>query len=181
MTEKWRYFLCTASGETFAWLGWPRKLAVPSPLGDVKIVSPISTFVLNTLTLKWKCLFFIFHSSSPFARWQSVLMDVWHVNSGSPLSFPVCSNKTKGGVTQDDFKRNIALQHCRDIVSNSCNIFPTLRYIKSGRFIEILWAFLIKELFHSRLLDMRWLLATISYPTCSRDIIVKYDLYFNRF
>ena len=38
MTEKWRYFLCTASGETFAWLGWPSKMAVPSPLGDVKIV-----------------------------------------------------------------------------------------------------------------------------------------------
>ena len=74
------------------------------------------------------------------------------MNSGSPLSFPVCSNKTKGGVT---LKRNTALQHCRDIVSNSCNIVPTLRYIKSGRFIEILWAFLIKELFHSRLLDMR--------------------------
>ena len=54
MTEKWRYFLCTASGETFAWLGWPRKMAVPSPLGEVKIVSPVSTFVLNTLTLKWK-------------------------------------------------------------------------------------------------------------------------------
>ena len=52
MTERWRYFLCTASGETFAWLGWPRKMAVPSPLGDVKIVSPISTFVLNTLALK---------------------------------------------------------------------------------------------------------------------------------
>ena len=52
MTEKWGYFLCTASGETFAWLGWPRKMAVPSPLGDVKIVSPVSTFVLNTLTLK---------------------------------------------------------------------------------------------------------------------------------
>ena len=28
------------------------KMAVPSPLGDVKIVSPISTFVLNTLTLE---------------------------------------------------------------------------------------------------------------------------------
>ena len=51
-TEKWRYFLCTASGETFAWLGWPRKMAVPSPVGYVKIVSPISTFVLNTLTIK---------------------------------------------------------------------------------------------------------------------------------
>ena len=58
MTEKWRYFLCTASSETFAWLGWPRKMAVPSPLGDVKIVSPISTFVLNTLTLKKKVHFY---------------------------------------------------------------------------------------------------------------------------
>ena len=52
ITEKWRYSLCPAGGWTFAWLGWPRKMAVPSPLGDVKIVSTISTFVLNTLTLK---------------------------------------------------------------------------------------------------------------------------------
>ena len=29
-------------------------MAVPSPVGDVKIVSPISTFMLNTLTLKKK-------------------------------------------------------------------------------------------------------------------------------
>ena len=36
----------------FAWLRSPRKMAVPSPVGEVKIVSPISTFVLNTLTLK---------------------------------------------------------------------------------------------------------------------------------
>ena len=33
----------------FAWLGSQRKMAVPSPIGDVKIVSPISTIVLNTL------------------------------------------------------------------------------------------------------------------------------------
>ena len=66
----------------------------------------------------------IFHSSSPgeSVRALTVLIDVWHVNSGSPLSFPVCSNK-----------------------------------IKSGRFNEILWAFLIKKLFYSCLLDMRWL------------------------
>ena len=50
-----------------------------------------------------------FHSSSPFVRWQ-FWSCVWHVKSGSPLSFPVCSNK-----------------------------------IKSGRFIEILWAFLINN------------------------------------
>ena len=29
--------------------------------------------------------------------------------------------------------------------------------IKSGRILDILWAFLIKQLFHSRLLEMRWL------------------------
>ena len=52
ITEKWRYTLFTASGETFAWLRWPHKLAVPSPVGEVKIVSPFSTFMLNTLTLK---------------------------------------------------------------------------------------------------------------------------------
>ena len=28
------------------------EMAVPSPVGDVKIVFPISTFVLDTLTLK---------------------------------------------------------------------------------------------------------------------------------
>ena len=38
-------------------------MAVPSALGDVKIVSPISTFVLNTLTLI-KCIFFLFKSCS---------------------------------------------------------------------------------------------------------------------
>ena len=35
------------------------EMAVPSPVGDVKIVSPISTFVLNTLTLKKKGGFFL--------------------------------------------------------------------------------------------------------------------------
>ena len=29
MTEIWSYFLCTAGGETFAWLRWPRKMAIP--------------------------------------------------------------------------------------------------------------------------------------------------------
>ena len=60
ITEKWRYSLCTASGETFAWLGWPRKMAVPTtPVGDVNIVFPISTFVLETLTFKYSAFFFI--------------------------------------------------------------------------------------------------------------------------
>ena len=41
----------------------------------------------------------IFHSSSPgeSVRALTVLIDVLHVNSGSPLSFPVCSNKIKSG------------------------------------------------------------------------------------
>ena len=34
------------------WLRWPRKMAVPSPVGDAKIMSPIGTFVLNTLEIK---------------------------------------------------------------------------------------------------------------------------------
>ena len=32
--------------------------AVPSPVGDVNIVSPVSTSVLNTMTLKESALFF---------------------------------------------------------------------------------------------------------------------------
>ena len=41
----------------------------------------------------------IFHSSSPgeSVRALTVLIDVWHVNSRSPLSFPVCFNKIKPG------------------------------------------------------------------------------------
>ena len=37
----------------------------------------------------------IFHSPSPgeSVRALTVLIDVWSVNSGNPLSFPVCSNK----------------------------------------------------------------------------------------
>ena len=34
-------------------------MAVPSPVGDVKIVSPISTFALNTLTLKKSAFLFL--------------------------------------------------------------------------------------------------------------------------
>ena len=36
ITGKLSYCLCTANGKTFAWLWWPRKMAVPSPVGDVK-------------------------------------------------------------------------------------------------------------------------------------------------
>ena len=37
----------------------------------------------------------IFHSSRPgdSVRALTVLIDMWHVNSGSPLSFPVCSSR----------------------------------------------------------------------------------------
>ena len=46
------------------------------------------------------------HSCSPgeSVRALTVLTDVWHVNRGSPLSFPVCSNKIfKVGEIQRDF------------------------------------------------------------------------------
>ena len=32
-----------------------------------------------------------------------------------------------GTICNDDFQRKTALQHCRDIVSNGCNIVPTLQ------------------------------------------------------
>ena len=55
ISEKWRCSLCTSSGWTFPWLGWPGKVAVLPPVGDEKIVSTISTFVVNTFALKWSC------------------------------------------------------------------------------------------------------------------------------
>ena len=41
----------------------------------------------------------IFHSfsSGKSVRALTILIDVWHVNHGSRLSFPVCSNKIKSG------------------------------------------------------------------------------------
>ena len=68
ITEKWtRYFLCTASGYTFAWLGWPRKMAVPSPEGDAKKVSPISTFLLSILTLQQSAFIIIIFFNAGFS------------------------------------------------------------------------------------------------------------------
>ena len=53
ITEKWRYSFCTASSLPFTWLTWACKMAVPvQVVGDVKIVSPVSTFMLDILTLK---------------------------------------------------------------------------------------------------------------------------------
>ena len=49
ITEKWRYCLCPANGYIFAWLGWPRKMAVPSLVGDVKLVSPAAFSVYSFL------------------------------------------------------------------------------------------------------------------------------------
>ena len=56
--------------------------------------------------------------------------------------------------------------------------------LKSGGTLDILWKLLIKQLFHSLLLDMRWLSparryvprwpSIISYPTRTRGIIVNY-------
>ena len=57
------------------------EMAVPSPVGDVKIVSPISTFVLNTLTLKKKGFFYgnqrkhnFIQSTAKFADLTDILL-----------------------------------------------------------------------------------------------------------
>ena len=43
--------------------------------------------------------------------------------------------------------------------------------IKSRRILDILWAFLIKQLFHSALVGYKMIIAN-SYPTCTRGIFV---------
>ena len=91
MTEKLRHYLCpAANGQTFVWLGWPRKMEVPSSVGDVKIVSPISTFVLNAGTNKmlFLLLFFIIFFLSRITltavvfQWvvslKRVLLEFWY-------------------------------------------------------------------------------------------------------
>ena len=60
ITEKWRYSLCPESGWTFAWLGWPRKMAVPSPLGGVKYSVPKWYFRAKYIDTQIKC-FFLLH------------------------------------------------------------------------------------------------------------------------
>ena len=44
--------------------------------------------------------------------------------------------------------------------------------IKSGRILDILWAFLIKQLFFSHLLDSYEMIIANSYPTRNRKIII---------
>ena len=43
------------------------EMAVPSPVGDVKTMFPISTFVLNTLTVKK--VSFLWYSGLRFSTW----------------------------------------------------------------------------------------------------------------
>ena len=75
ITEYWRYALCTANSQTFARLGWPRKIVVPSPVGDVNIVSSISTFMLNTLDTRMRYfLFNLSHAPEEVVRHTRLLL-----------------------------------------------------------------------------------------------------------
>lgn len=53
------YFAQRLNNLRLEFFGLPRKMTVPSPLGDPKIVPSIST--LNTFTLKVKCVFKFFY------------------------------------------------------------------------------------------------------------------------
>ena len=66
ITEKWRYCLCTANG-------WPRKIKVTSTVGDIKIVSPVSSFVLKTIHR---------HSNKVLFFWFSTVALVWQHHPG---------------------------------------------------------------------------------------------------
>ena len=70
ITEKWSHSLCSASGETFAWLGWPRKMVVPSSVGDVKYRGSLGRILHcnRCHPLKIKVIFY----SVFFTGWQFV-------------------------------------------------------------------------------------------------------------
>ena len=51
ITGKWRYL-------TFAWLGWSREMAVPSPLGDVKYSVHNYHFRAKYIDTQINCIFF---------------------------------------------------------------------------------------------------------------------------
>ena len=55
MTEKWRYCLCPAN--SFAWLWWPRKMAVPTPAGDKNSV-PNQHVHAKYIDTQIKCFFY---------------------------------------------------------------------------------------------------------------------------
>ena len=84
-------------------------MAVPPPLGDIKIVSTISTFVLNTLTLKYSAsfFFFFFHQDAFFqspgncralkavACFQSLLSRLNVLEALESIQFQVSNKFTK--------------------------------------------------------------------------------------
>ena len=69
-------------------------MAVPSPQGDVKIVSPINTFLLNTLTPKKSAIFFSpLRAHLAWKRWCKWNAPIW------PIAFEdtyVASNRNRG-------------------------------------------------------------------------------------
>ena len=59
LTEKWGYSLCAASGKTFAWLGWPCNMAVPTPVGDVKNSVPNYDFRAKYIDTQKSAFYFL--------------------------------------------------------------------------------------------------------------------------
>ena len=57
--KKWRYFLYPAGGWTLALLGWPRKMADPSPVRDVKNIVPSEYFRSKYIDTQIKCIWFL--------------------------------------------------------------------------------------------------------------------------
>ena len=101
MTEKWRYCLCPEDGQTFAWLGWPGKMAVPSSVGDVNsfpnecfrakyIDTQIKCFLLWFLNrtrlqdgFKQRFRAIVIHSLSPFSKiaiWKRIVSTTFTSN-----------------------------------------------------------------------------------------------------
>ena len=64
------------------WLERTRKMPLLPPQGDGKIVSPISTFVLNSLTLKEWLLFIILCLTLPIVRLFVEVLCTLHIFLG---------------------------------------------------------------------------------------------------
>ena len=83
-TKKRRYFPCPANCKMFVWVRWLCKMAVLSPQGDVKIMSSMSTAVLNNIIWHSNVLHFLLHfvpclgKNSLVLCWQVPQGRLWH-------------------------------------------------------------------------------------------------------
>ena len=86
-TKKWRHFLCPANCKMFVWVRWLCKLTVLSPEQDIKIMSSMSTSVLNNIILHSSFCSLCLGKNSLGLCWQVPKGRHWHGYHGNLSSF----------------------------------------------------------------------------------------------